>query len=55
LATRLQKENCKGVDYFNDGEIKHKLLSWANQGKCALTATKCALSANDGHRQALFT
>jgi hypothetical protein len=42
FATRLQKENCKGIDDFNRGEIKTKLLSWANWG-----TTKCTLSDNE--------
>ncbi len=49
LATRL-KINCNGIDYFNRGELKTKLLSWANRG-----TTKCILSANDWQREAIFT
>jgi hypothetical protein len=48
LATSYKKENCKGIDYFNRGEIKTKLLSWANRG-----TTKCTLSANDWEREAI--
>ncbi len=36
--------------YFNSGEIKTKLLSWANRG-----TTKCTLSANDWQQEAIFT
>jgi hypothetical protein len=43
-----KKENCKGIDYFNRGEIKTKLLSWANRG-----TTKCTLSANDWEQEAI--
>ena len=43
-----KKENCKGIDYFNRGQIKTKLLSWANRG-----TTKCTLSANDWEREAI--
>ena len=43
-----KKENCKGIDYFNRGEIKTKSLSWANRG-----TTKCTLSANDWEREAI--
>jgi hypothetical protein len=45
-----KKENCKGIDYFNSGEIKTKLLSWAYRG-----ITKCTLSANDWQRETIFT
>jgi hypothetical protein len=44
-----KKENCKGIDYFNSGEIKTKLLSWANRG-----TTKCTLSVNDWQQEAIF-
>ena len=36
------------MDYFNRGEIKTKLLSWANRG-----TTKCTLSAKDWEQEAI--
>ncbi len=45
LVNQVTKKNCKGIDCFNRGEIKTKLLSWANRG-----TTKCTLSANGNEK-----